>query len=168
MKEYRPDFLKSLPRWFFAFIQFIIFLFALFVVDLLKLDSYLFNTPIVLDVWWILFFSILFWTYKLLGTFTAIDNVIIDFENGVVTIKYWKYYIFRRILEIKFSELSYKNKYNTLLYFGGSLAILIYKNTKLKIKLNRSNGWKDKQVDEIIKDLLLIKPSIRPLVKRPF
>jgi hypothetical protein len=168
MKEYRPDFLKSIPRWSLAFIQYFLFLFALFIVDLLKLDTYLFNNPIVLDVWWILFFSLMFWTYKLLGTYTAIDNVNIDFENGVLIIKYWKYYVIRKVLEIKFSELSFKNKYNSLLYFGGSLAILIYKNDKLKIKLNRRNGWKDKQVAEIIKDLLLIKPPIRPIVKRPF
>lgn len=168
MKEYRPLLLISMPSCLLALLQYFLFLFVFFMVITLKLDRYLFNSPIMVNVWWLIFFSIMFWTYKILGTYTAVDRVKFDFENKLLTIKYWKYYIYRRVIEIRFSDLSYKNRYDTLLYLGGSIALLIYNKNRLKVKLNSRNGWKNRQIDEITKDLLLIKPPDRPLTERPF
>jgi hypothetical protein len=95
--------------------------------------------------------------YKVLGTHTAVDLIEIDYENKRVQFVYWLFYFYKKTLTIKFEELSYKNS-SDITILGGSLAIRIYQNKKLKIKLNRRNGWKDKQIDEINKELLLINP----------
>jgi len=46
------------------------------------------------------------------------------------------------------------------------LSIRIYQNEKFKIKLNSRNGWKDKQIDEITSEFLMIKPPLRELIER--
>lgn len=108
---------------------------------------------------------ILFIAYKILGTFTAVDLIIIDSQNRSLQFDYWLFYLFKKKLIITFDELNYKKR-NDILLIGGSMGIYFYKEKRLKIKLNRRNGWNDHQIDSIIQDLLKIKEPLTPIKRR--
>lgn len=114
----------------------------------------------------VLIILLMYYSFKVLGTHTAIDLLEIDYENKEIRFVYWLFYFYKKKLTISYEELSYKNR-NDILILGGSLSLRIYQNEKYKIKLNRRNGWKDKQIDEITSEFLIIKPPKRQLIEPP-
>jgi len=166
MKEFRPNYWLNLPRWLETILQCGTFILILWFIKLLKIDEYIFDTSISINVKWLVIYILIYFAYKILGTYTAVDLISVDYDQRNVIIHYWLFYIFKRKLNIKFEELSFKNRNDIFLFLGGSLALLLYKNGKLKIKLNKRNGWKDQQIDMLTEDLLAIKQPLRTLRKR--
>lgn len=164
MKNFKPKPIINVPRWLETIIQCSIFLIVIYVVHYSGLDKIikdidLFNFTRSKYIS-IIIILLLYYLYKVLGTHTAVDLIEIDYENKKIVFVYWLFYFFKKTLTINFEELTYKNR-NDITILGGSLSIRIYQNKKLKIKLNRRNGWKDGQIDEIISELLSIKLSCK-------
>jgi hypothetical protein len=161
MKQFKPKPFINVPRWLETIIQCGIFLIVIYAVHFSGLDKIikdidLFNYTRSKYVS-IIIILLLYYLYKVLGTHTAVDLIEVDYENKKIVFVYWLFYFYKKTLTINFEELTYKNR-NDITILGGSLSIRIYQNKKLKIKINRRNGWKDTQIDEIISELLLIKP----------
>jgi hypothetical protein len=161
MKKFEPKPLIHAPRWLETLIQCCIFGIVIIIVHYLGLDRVIKGTDLLLYTksrYLSIFILILiYYVYKVLGTHTAVDLIIIDFENKKVVFEYWLFYFCKRTLTIEFKELRYKLK-NDITILGGSLSIRIFQNNNFKIKLNRRNGWKDKQIDEIASEFLTIIP----------
>jgi hypothetical protein len=161
MKKFIPSPKINVPRWLETIIQCCLFLAIISFVHYFGLDKIIMDTDLFnytrSKVLSILITLLLYYFYKVLGTHTAVDLIEIDFENKNVIFVYWLFYFKKKTLKIKFEELSYKRR-NDITILGGSLSVRIYQNGKFKIKLNSRNGWKDKQIDEIIAEFLLIKP----------
>ena len=112
---------------------------------------------------WISF--LVFLLYKILGTHTAVDLIVINEEKKQLEFSYWLFYFYKTSIAISFEDLGYKNR-NDILIFGGSMGLYFFKNEKLKIKINRRNGWKDRQIDLLIEQLIAIKEPLKPLKRR--
>lgn len=169
MKKYIANPLINTPRWFETFIHCNLFLFSMVFVNYIGIGSGLTVNEIwsnnEIHVWTILHTYLFFYFFKLLGNHTAVDSLVIDNENRNVRAEYWLYYFIKRRITIGFDEMSFKNKNDNLIMGGFSLRL--YQNGKHVIKLNSRNGWRSKQIDEIISELVKIKPPIKPLVERP-
>lgn len=161
MKEYRPIQLINLPRWIEAIIQYFFFLALIIIFKKLGIK----NLPASTSSFEIVVTVLLFLAYKVLGTYTAVDLIIIDQKNQQIEFSYWFFYMVKKKLIINFDELNYKNR-NEILLLGGSMGLYIYKKESLKIKINRRNGWKDQQIDSITDYLLTIKDPLTPIKKR--
>jgi hypothetical protein len=161
MKEYCPAPLIKMPRWLETIVQFFLFLIMVVVFHKLGLRGL---SHEVNNIDYIVSF-VLFSLYKLLGTFTAVDLVQIDYSKKQICFKHWFLYFIKKQTLIKFEDLDFKCR-NDIILLGGSYGLYIYKNKKLRIKLNRMNGWKDQQINSLIEDLLSIKQPSQPLRKR--
>jgi len=89
----------------------------------------------------------------------------IDYEKRTVKVVYWLFYFNKKKITIGFEELTYKNR-NDMPIMGG-FSLRIYQNEKYRIKLNSRNGWKNKQIDEITSEFLMIKPPLKIIIRRP-
>lgn len=161
MKEYSPTPILKMPRWLETIIHFFLFLIIVVVfhkLGLRGLSQEISNIELIVII-------IIFSIYKLFGTLTAVDLVTIDYSTKQIRFEYWFMYFIKKRTLIKFEDLDFKCK-NDILLFGGSYGLYIFNGRKLKIKLNRMNGWKDQQIDSLIHDLLSIKQPSRPLNKR--
>jgi hypothetical protein len=171
IKEFKPKPMINVPRWLETILQCCVFVIIIFFIHFFgfdktikDIDLFNFTSSNYVSV---IILIILYYLYKLLGTHTATDLIEIDYDNKKVKFVYWLFYAYQKTLTIKFEEFSYKIK-SDITILGGSLAIRIYQNKKLKIKLNRRNGWKDKQIDEITKDFLFIKPPSQPMTEKSY
>ncbi|RLD37267.1 MAG: hypothetical protein DRI74_07185 [Bacteroidetes bacterium] len=106
----------------------------------------------------VLFYLIIYFLYKVLGTHTAVDFIEFNYDENTIIFDYWLFYFYRKRLAIKFSDFSYKTGYDISIV-GGSFFIKIIQNNKFKIKVNKRNGWKKKQIKEIYYRLKLIKST---------
>jgi hypothetical protein len=158
MKEYKPESWIPFPPYMKMIIQYPIFFLLLIIGEWIKRTE-LYSLPMEL-----LLALIMLLTYKFLGTFSAVDLIIIDTEHKRISFTYWFLYCVKKKISIDFESLKYKNKHNILI--AGGYSIYFYENKNLKIKLNSSNGWKGEQLDEIIEDLLKIKEPLKRLVER--
>jgi len=169
MKKFNPKPKINVPRWLETIIQCCLFIIVIYLVHYLGLDKIIKNIDLFnftrSKISSILIILLVYYSYKVLGTHTAVDLIEFDYENKNVIFVYWLFYFYKKTLKIKFEELSYKNR-NDITILGGSLSIRIYQNEKFKIKLNSRNGWKDKQIDEVTSELFTIKPPIRKLIER--
>lgn len=161
MKEYYPAPLIKMPRWLETIVQFVLFLIMVVVFHKLGLRGL---NHEVNNIDYIVSF-VLFTLYKLLGTFTAVDLIQIDYSSKQISFDYWFLYFIKKRTLIKFEDLDFKCR-NDIILLGGSYGLYIYNNKKLRIKLNRMNGWKDQQIDSLTEDLLSIKQPSQPLRKR--
>lgn len=161
MKEYFPTPLVKIPRWLETILQFFLFLIMVVVFHKLGLRGL---SDEVNNIDYLVSF-VLFSLYKLLGTFTAVDLIQIDYSSKQISFDYWFLYFIKKQTLIKFEDLDFKCRNDNIL-LGGSYGLYIYNNKKLKIKLNRMNGWKDQQINSLIVDLLSIKQPSQPLRKR--
>ena len=169
MKKYLANPLINVPRWLETVIHCILFLLALLLGNFIGVNKGIEFSDFVnfTESGYKLIFLdlLLFYSMKLLGNHTAVDSVVIDNENRNVKAEYWLYYLIKRRITIGFDEMSFKNKNDNLIMGGFSLRL--YQNGKHVIKLNSRNGWRSRQIDEIISELVKIKPPIKPLVERP-
>lgn len=168
MKRFKANPIINLPRWLETIIHCILFLLFLLIAKYIGLDAR-FEKMDILNFTGSSYSSVLliflvFYSYKLLGNSSAIDSMEIDNENKNITVVYWQFYVFKRKLTIEFEELSYKNK-NDMPIMGG-FSLRLYQNEKYKIKLNSRNGWKNKQIDEITSEFLMIKPPLKIITRR--
>lgn len=162
-KNYKPLPLINLPRWLETIIQGGGFLTSLYLIHLLKLDL-LFKGGDIFNIansklLTVIFYLSIFFIIKVLGTFTAVDFIEIDYEENNIIFDYWLFYFNRKRLTIKFSDFSYKTGYDISI-IGGSFYLKIYQKNKLKIKLNKRNGWKKDQIDDVYSRLKSIKKSL--------
>jgi hypothetical protein len=158
LKEFSPKKAINLPRWLETMVQCILFTFLAFVFSFFRLDLLIGKNSIFFfsnRFHWemILFHLVLYYIYKIISTFTAVDKVVIDNSKQEVRIDYWLFYIIKKKKTIKFSEFSFLVKHDFYLTYK---AIKIYQNNKYKIKLNAGNSWKKEQVEEIINAFLEI------------
>ncbi|MBL7903744.1 MAG: hypothetical protein JNL22_01855 [Bacteroidales bacterium] len=161
MKEYFPAPLLKIPRWLETIIQFFLFLIivvAFHKLGLRGLSQEISNIEFIISI-------IIFSIYKVFGTFTAVDLITIDYFNKQIRFEYWFMYFIKKHTLIKFEDLDFKFR-NDILLLGGTYGLYIFNGRKLKIKLNRMNGWKDQQIDSLIDDLLTIKQPSQPIIKR--
>lgn len=169
MKKFKANPIINVPRWLETIIHCILFLLFLLIVKYIGLDTRIEKMDILNFTGSryssILLIFLVFYSYKLIGNNNAIDSLEIDYENKTVNVDYWQFYFFKRKLTIGFEELSYKNR-NEMFIMGG-FSLRIYQNDKFRIKFNSRNGWKNKQIDEITTELLMIKPPLKKLIKRP-
>lgn len=169
MKKFKANPIINVPRWLETIIHCILFLLALLVVHYTGIGAGVELTDILnfagSGYSTILLYVLVFYFFKLIGNHTAVDSLEIDYNNKNMKVVYWLFYFYRRELTISFEELSYKNR-NDILIMGG-YSLRIYQNSSFRIKLNSRNGWKNKQIDEITTELLMIKPPLKKLIKRP-
>lgn len=168
MKWFKANPIINVPRWLETIIHFILFLLFLLVVhytgigkgieisDILNFTGSGYSS--------ILLAFLVFFIFKLIGNNSAIDSLEIDYENKKVKVVYWLFYFYKKKLTIGFEELSYKNR-NDMPIMGG-FSLRLYQNEKYKIKLNSRNGWKNKQIDEITSEFLMIKPPLKIITRR--
>ncbi len=97
-----------------------------------------------------------FYVYKLMVNRTVTDKVIINYSERTVTVYYSYLYFIGKKRVIRFDDLSFWIHYAQILLFGDGIAIFIYERDKSPLKITARNGWKKKQVEEIIKELLVI------------
>ncbi len=159
-KVFKPEPLIDLPRWLETIFQCFLFLTIVFLIHLLRLDA-IFKGGDIFNIanskfWTVLFYFILYYLYKLLGTHTAVDLIEFDYSENTIHLEYWLFYFYRKRLVIKFEDLSFKTGFDISIV-GGSFLIKIYQKHKLKIKINKRNGWKKKQIKEIYSILKIIK-----------
>jgi hypothetical protein len=160
LKKYTPDRFIAGPRWIELFIQTLLFTCVLVFQSYLGIDlllgnnSFFFNTN-SFDWGAVLFTWILFFCYKVGTTHTVTDSIVIDYNKDFITFSYWFIYFIKKEKTIFFNELSF-NTIVDLLIFGGAKSIRVYQNNKYKIKLNPRNGWKKEQMDDILKEFLVI------------
>jgi hypothetical protein len=93
--------------------------------------------------------------YKFASTHTVVDKLEIFNNLKLIRIEYFIFHIFKRNIAIRFEDFSFYYR-GDLLFFGASTGIRIYSNNKFKVKLNARNGWKNKQIEQIIKEFLII------------
>ena len=169
MKKFKANPIINVPRWLETIIHCILFLLFLLIVKYIGLDTRIEKMDILNFTGSryssILLIFLVFYSFKLIGNHTAVDSLEIDYNNKNMKVVYWLFYFYRRELTISFEELSYKNR-NDILIMGG-FSLRIYQNSSFRIKLNSRNGWKNKQIDEITTELLMIKPPLKKLIKRP-
>lgn len=149
MKEFYPSRLLKYPRWIETVLQCSTFVLIIMVLHISNLDSIIFNvTLFTADSGTVIFIFFMFYAYKILGTHTAVDYVKIDYQLQEVTFTYWLFYFLKKTVKIRFTELSIKNK-NVILLLGGAEGLYVYQNERLKIKLNKRNGWKKDQIEQM-------------------
>ncbi|MFN3555845.1 MAG: hypothetical protein ACK4VN_07790 [Bacteroidales bacterium] len=111
-----------------------------------------------------------FYAYKLMVNHTVTNKVVIDYSERTFIVYYSFFYFVPKKREILFDDISFWIHYAQSFYFGNAIAAFIYEKNKFRLKINARNGWKKKQVEEIIEELLVItdgkmrrKPKGRPL-----
>ena len=168
MKKFKANPIINVPRWLETITHCILFLLFLLIAKYIGLDARIEKMDILIftgsNYSSVLLIFFVFYSFKLLGNSSAIDSLEIDNENKNITVVYWPFYVFKRKLTIEFEELSYQNR-NEMPIVGG-FSLRIYQNEKYKIKLNSRNGWKNKQIDEITSEFLMIKPPLKIIIRR--
>ncbi|TVQ95208.1 MAG: hypothetical protein EA393_00005 [Bacteroidetes bacterium] len=97
-----------------------------------------------------------FYIYKLMVNRTVTNKVIINYSERTFTVHYSFFYFISKKRKIHFEDISFWIDYLQTTYFGNAIAAFIYENDKFRLKINARNGWKKKQVEEIIEELLVI------------
>jgi len=159
-KVFKAEPLINLPRWLETIIQCFVFLTIVYLIHLLRLDVF-FKGGEIFNIanskfWTILFYLLICYFYKVIGTCTAIDLIEFNYEENTISFEYWLFYFYKKRLVLNLSDLSFKTGYDISIV-GGSFFIKIYQNYKFKIKVNKRNGWKKKQIKEIYSNLKLLK-----------
>jgi len=169
MMKFVPKPKIKLARWIETIIQCNLFLLTIAIVHFLGLDMATRHTDCfnITDsrLLSILIILLLYYLFKVLGTHTAVDLIEINYDSLEITFVYWLFYFYKQTLIIQFEELSFKNR-NSIFMHGAGLSLLVYRNKKLKIKLNNRNGWTSRQVKEITTELNSIKPPIKKLIEQ--
>ena len=175
MKEIRvfePAFKFPFPRGLEIVLRMLFFIAILFFIDYIGLlrepgiDYKNKNKLILLCI----MLATTFYIYKLLVNRTVTNKVVINYLERTFTVYYSFFYFIRKKKAIHFDDLSFWIHYAQILLFGDGIAIFIYDRNKSPLKINARNGWNKKQVEEIIKELLVItdgkmrrEPKGRPL-----
>lgn len=117
-----------------------------------------------------LMLAIAFYVYKLMVNHTVTNKAVVDFNKKTFTVYYSYFYFIPIRRKMHFEDISFWIHYAQSFYFGNAIAAFIYEKNKFRLKINARNGWKKKQVEEIIEELLVItdgkmrrKPKGRPL-----
>lgn len=160
VREYKPSRIIGGPRWVELIIQALLFICVLVFFSYIGIDALLGSRSFFFkakgfDWGMILYLWILFYCYKVATNHTAIDSIVINHNKRLITFSYCLFYFIRKEKKVNFNELSFRTS-DDLLFFGASTSIRVFQNDKYKIKLNPRNGWVKEQVDEILKEFLVI------------
>jgi hypothetical protein len=124
-------------------------------IDFISFLKFIFGTRF----YTILLLLVLFCTYKICNTFSAVSMLVIDYENHSIKISYWFLWFLKKNINIKFDELSFFVREGVFILSGYAIGIHIYKSNNYCIKFVTKNGWKEYQIDEIVKNFLQITNS---------
>ena len=97
-----------------------------------------------------------FYVYKLMVNHTVTNKVVIDYSERTFTVYYSFLYFIPKRRKMLFDDISFWIHYFQSFNFGNAIAVFIYENDKFRLKINARNGWKKKQVEKIIEELLVI------------
>jgi hypothetical protein len=145
------------PRYIELIIQALLFLAAIWVISYTKIDSIFFSQSFIgkNQLNSSLFTIILFLAYKFALTHTVVDKLEICSEEKLIKIEYYLFHTFKRKIAIKYADISFFYREDSL-HFGGSVGIRIFNKNKFKVKLNSKNGWKNTQIENIIQEFMII------------
>jgi hypothetical protein len=172
IRVFEPALKFPLPRGMEIVIRMLIFVTIIFFIDyigLLKEPRINYSDKNQL-IKLALMLATAFYVYKLMVNRTVTNKVVIDFFEKTFTVYYSYFYFIPIKSKIRFDDVSFCIDYRQTVYFGNAIAAFIYEKNKFRLKINARNGWKKKQVEEIIEELLVItdgkmrrKPKGRPL-----
>jgi len=145
-----PRGVEIVMRMFFI----VMVMFFLIYIGLIK-SSLNFTNPTQLFIRAV-FLSFVFYCYKLMVNHTVTNKVIIDYSERTFTVYYSFFYFIPKRRKMFFDDISFWIHYFQSFNFGNAIAAFIYENDKFRLKINARNGWKKKQVEEIIEELLVI------------
>lgn len=168
-KEYKPRLFIGGSRWIELVINFSALVCILVLISFLGIEKALgyksflflpdrFNWIIIVYSW------VFYYVYKIAETHTVVEKININYESERILINYWFFFIKRLEKEISFHDFSFRTNDDSL-FFGNSTSIRVFERNKYRIKLNPRNGWKKEQMDEIIKDFLIITDGKTRTVK---
>lgn len=160
IRNFRPDRYFGFPTWLSLILQMIIV--SAFITAILFGKEYGENQMQTISFYKLGFSFILvclfFYLYKVLSTFSPVDEVTFDFDKKTVRITVWYFYVVKRTVVIDYQKLSYIHVMDAVLS-GASKSIRLYDNGKIKVKLNSRNGWSKNQIEEIASIIVGFAPK---------
>ena len=157
IKIFEPAFKFPFPRGVEIVMRMFFIVMLMFFIDYIGLiDSSLDFTNPTRVLTMAVLLSLVFYCYKLMVNRTVTNKVIINYSERTFTLYYSFLYLVGKKRVIRFDDLSFWIHYAQILLLGDGIAIFVYERDRSPLKINARNGWKKKQVEEIINELLVI------------